>query len=223
MRKDEQKKDKPERSASSAPTSSKFEDVASDFATFELPIGGNKWNWSPAAALLLGLDPDKRDKSSAGWERAVFVDDLQKIRNAAETAKQTNTFYCEFRVTHSDGNLHWLAAKGRVISKAGLPAGLLRGTLYEITDRKALEARLLALNETLEARVVEVREEARTLEVLNRTGIAVAAEHDLERLVQLVTDAAVELTCAEFGAFFYNVTNELGEAYTLYILSGAPR
>ena len=50
-----------------------------------------------------------------------------------------------------------------------------------------------------------------------------AAEHDLERLVQLVTDAGVELSHAEFGAFFYNVIKEGGEAYTLYTLSGAPR
>ena len=100
---------------------------------------------------------------------------------------------------------------------------MLRGTIYDITDRKSLEAKLLALNETLEARVAEMREEARTLEVLNRTGIAVAAEHDLEKLVQMVTDAGVELSHASFGAFFYNIIRNGGESYTLYTLSGAPR
>jgi signal transduction histidine kinase/DNA-binding response OmpR family regulator len=68
-----------------------------------------------------------------------------------------------------------------------------------------------------------VREEARTLEILNQTGAAVAAELDLEILIQKVTDAAVELTGAHFGAFFYNVIDESGEADTLYALSGAPR
>jgi GAF domain-containing protein len=97
------------------------------------------------------------------------------------------------------------------------------GVYYEISERKALEARLLALNETLEARIAELREEARTLEVLNRTGTALAAELSLERLVQTVTDAAVDLTRAQFGAFFYNVIDESGEAYTLYSLSGVPR
>ena len=38
-----------------------------------------------------------------------------------------------------------------------------------------------------------------------------------------MTDAATELTTAEFGAFFYNVINESGESYTLYTISGAPR
>jgi len=50
-----------------------------------------------------------------------------------------------------------------------------------------------------------------------------AAEIDLEPLVQSVTDAATELTGAGFGAFFYNVTDDSGEAYLLYTLSGASR
>ena len=103
------------------------------------------------------------------------------------------------------------------------PARWLRGAYYEITERKVLEARLLALNETLEARVAEVREETRTLEVLNRTGVAIAGELELERLVQTVTDAGVELSGAQFGAFFYNLVQEGEEAYTLYTISGATR
>jgi PAS domain S-box-containing protein len=68
-----------------------------------------------------------------------------------------------------------------------------------------------------------LREEARTLDVLNRVGTAIAAELDLERSVQVVTDAATELTGAAFGSFFYNVTDERGESYMLYSLTGAPR
>jgi PAS domain S-box-containing protein len=62
-----------------------------------------------------------------------------------------------------------------------------------------------------------------SFELLNRTGAAVAAERDLDRVVQLITDAGVELTGAEFGAFFYNLVNEEGESYMLYSLSGVPR
>ncbi|MBV8518617.1 MAG: GAF domain-containing protein [Acidobacteria bacterium] len=52
---------------------------------------------------------------------------------------------------------------------------------------------------------------------------AVAAELDLHRLVQTVTDAATELTNAQFGAFFYNVLDEERGSYTLYTISGVPR
>ncbi|MEA1830879.1 GAF domain-containing protein [Methylobacterium durans] len=68
-----------------------------------------------------------------------------------------------------------------------------------------------------------LRDESRTAETLNRTGAALAAELDLTRLVQMVTDAGVDLSGAEFGAFFYNLTNEAGESYMLYTLSGVER
>jgi signal transduction histidine kinase/CheY-like chemotaxis protein len=68
-----------------------------------------------------------------------------------------------------------------------------------------------------------LHEEAQILELLNKVGTAVAAELDLERAVQVVTDAATELSGASFGSFFYNVMDEKGESYTLYTLSGAPR
>jgi PAS domain S-box-containing protein len=68
-----------------------------------------------------------------------------------------------------------------------------------------------------------LKEETHILETLNRVGAAVAAELDLERAVQVVTDAATELSGAAFGSFFYNVLDEGGGRYMLYTLSGAPR
>jgi PAS domain S-box-containing protein len=68
-----------------------------------------------------------------------------------------------------------------------------------------------------------LREEAEILELLNEVGTALAAEIDLERAVQVVTDAATKLSGAAFGSFFYNVIDDKGESYTLYTLSGAPR
>ena len=68
-----------------------------------------------------------------------------------------------------------------------------------------------------------LQQQTRHLETLNATGAAIAAELDLGRIVQLVTDAGVELTGARFGAFFYNTVNEAGESLMLYTLSGADR
>ncbi|MBF6568215.1 MAG: PAS domain S-box protein [Candidatus Binataceae bacterium] len=196
-------------------------EAASGIGTFELNLSTNHWEWTPQAAALFGFDPRNLKPSLGEWESVVFVDDLPKLRSAIEASTRTGSFHVEFRVRHADGSIHWIAGKGEVI---GDHAGRwLRGAYYEITERKVLESRLLALNETLESRVAEVREEARTLEVLNRIGVAVAAELDLEHLVQIVTDAAVELSGAQFGAFFYNAMSEAGETYTLYTLSGASR
>jgi PAS domain S-box-containing protein len=68
-----------------------------------------------------------------------------------------------------------------------------------------------------------LKEETQILELLNEVGTAVSAEIELERAVQIVTDAATRLSGAAFGSFFYNVAGEEGGPYTLYALSGAPR
>jgi PAS domain S-box-containing protein len=51
----------------------------------------------------------------------------------------------------------------------------------------------------------------------------VSGELDLGRVVQSVTDAATEMTNAQFGAFFYNVLDNAGGSYVLYTISGVPR
>ena len=85
-------------------------------------------------------------------------------------ARESGAFYCEFRVRHPDQSVHWIAGKGEVSRDPTGPAQWLTGVFYDITDRKQFEARLLALNETLEGRIAEVREEARTLEISEPNG-----------------------------------------------------
>ena len=197
-------------------------EAAGGIATFELDLTTGNWNWSAQAAAVFGFAADNKDVGLDHWQKAIFFDDAPKITTAMEAAAQSGELYVEFRVTAA-GGLRWIVARGEIASTHGSAGAVVRGAIYDITERKTLEARLLALNETLEARVLEAREESHTLDSLNRIGIAVAAEHDLQRLVQMVTDAGVELTHAAFGAFFYNIIDEKGEAYTLYTLSGVPR
>lgn len=99
------------------------------------------------------------------------------------------------------------------------------GEVAPILEGEAIVGFVKILRDRTQQRAAEetIREERRALEVLNRAGSALAAETDLHRLVQIVTDAGVELTGAQFGAFFYNVEDERGESYMLYTLSGAPR
>ena len=68
------------------------------------------------------------------------------------------------------------------------------------------------------------REHAANTEKLNDVGAVVASTLDRETIVQKVTDIARELTHADFGSFFYNVTDpDTGDAYMLYALSGASK
>ena len=61
------------------------------------------------------------------------------------------------------------------------------------------------------------------MELLNKTGTSIAAQLDLQTLLQTVTDAGTQLSGAKFGAFFYTSKDVNGGVFTLYTLSGAPR
>lgn len=67
-----------------------------------------------------------------------------------------------------------------------------------------------------------LREQNEIIETINRVGQTLSAELDLKKLVQVLTDAATELTGARFGSFFYNIIDTRGESYMLYTLSGVP-
>ncbi|HEX8170939.1 MAG TPA: GAF domain-containing protein [Thermoanaerobaculia bacterium] len=64
---------------------------------------------------------------------------------------------------------------------------------------------------------------AQKLDRLAEVARQLSAELDLDRLMQTITEAATELTGAQFGAFFYNVVNAGGESYMLYTIAGVPR
>ncbi|HUR41043.1 MAG TPA: ATP-binding protein [Verrucomicrobiae bacterium] len=86
--------------------------------------------------------------------------------------------------------------------------------------------RLLAVSRDITARTAAERalqEESQSLELLNETGTKVGSRLDVQAIVQAVTDSATKLSGAEFGAFFYNVKDDKGDALMLYTLSGAPR
>lgn len=61
------------------------------------------------------------------------------------------------------------------------------------------------------------------MEIMNLVVESISEELDLNKILQKVTDASTQVTGAKFGAFFYNKTDEHGESYMLYTLSGAPR
>ncbi len=86
----------------------------------------------------------------------------------------------------------------------------------DITDRKRAEQeRALLFSREKEAR--------RTAELLNRVALRLAAQLDLEKLIQEVTDLATALVGAEFGAFFQNVTSDEGECSVPYSFSDVSR
>jgi signal transduction histidine kinase len=88
--------------------------------------------------------------------------------------------------------------------------------LGEFVQRARGDARSRRLHAELELERV-------ALERLNTVGRTIASELDHRKLAQVVIDAATELTGAQFGAFFHNVTDDRIESYMVYAVSGLPR
>jgi PAS domain S-box-containing protein len=180
---------------------------AIDTAIVTMNPDGLVTSWNEGARRLLGWT--EAEMLGHSLDRIFPEDNKQQLAREFDDARSRGRGGGEegWRL-RSDGTRFWAA-----------------GAITPIrSDDDELTGFVKVLRDRTEQRKAEevAAEERRALEILNRAGSALAAETDLHQLVQIVTDAGVELTGAEFGAFFYNVLNEKGESYTLYTLSGAP-
>ena len=182
---------------------------SSDDAIITKDLNGTITSWNPAAERMFGYTEAEALGRSI---RMLIPDELQEEEDlvlARIRAGEKIEHYQTIR-QHRDGTR-------LTISLTVSPIRDQRGEIVgaskvarDITER----ARMLAA----------AREHASHTEKLGEVGAVVASTLDRETIVQKVTDIATELTRAEFGAFFYNVTDaESGDAYMLYTLSGAPR
>ena len=160
--------------------------VAGGIGWFEWDLVTDAWEWTSHVAVLFGFDPATPRPLFADWQPAIFIDDVPKLRFAVEVASGRGPYYVEFRITHPDGSIHWIAGKGEVTKDAMGHAARVAGVYYEISERKALEARFLALNESLEARVADrARQLAATAAQLEET------ERRFHLLIDAVTEYAI--------------------------------
>lgn len=163
---------------------------------------------SETAAEIFGV-PAGQKMNREELRKLLEPEDRERLVAIAETAIANNTDYeIEYRLKRADKSEVWISAKGRgVYDQNGNVIGQL-GFVQDISSLKNNE-------ETL-------REQADALRTLNEVGKLISAELDLHKTVQAVTDAATDLTGAEYGSFFYNVLNEEGSSYMLFTLAGAP-
>jgi PAS domain S-box-containing protein len=152
--------------------------------------------------------------------RAIHPDDQPRVDQAVQHAIEQGAPYdLSYRVLlgqDAEARTRWIRTIGRVFHDARGRPQRFDGITLDITAERQLE-------ESLRQTLIEKNESLHTLELVNTTGQALAAELKLEKLVQGVTDAATQLSKASFGAFFYNVLNERGQSYMLYTLSGVPK
>ncbi|NNM24566.1 MAG: PAS domain S-box protein, partial [Phycisphaerales bacterium] len=108
---------------------------------------------------------------------------------------------------HSPEEQRWFLLR---LTRFETPSGTYAVSAHDdITARKLTEHRLERRTEILSR--------------LNEVNRSLAAELDLEQLVDRVTQVTTRLCGAEFGAFFYNVERRGDPSYMLYAIAGADR
>jgi PAS domain S-box-containing protein len=188
--------------------------ASSDDAIVGKDLNGIVTSWNRGAERLFGYTAEEMIGQSI---RRIIPRERQheEDQTLAKIRRREQVDHFETWRVRKDGTLvpisltvsPILGADGTVIGASKIARDISIQTEIEIE-----RGRLLAM----------AQEHAKITERLNEVGRAVVSALDPKAVVQTVTDAATELTGAEFGAFFYNIDNAAGGSYSLYALSGAP-
>lgn len=162
-----------------------------EYAGYTLGKSQN-WGW------LEMLHPDDKAICKAVWQKATKDGSIPEM---------------ECRYKRQDGKYRWHLVRAVPIRNTAGAVVKWFGTSTDIHDQKSHAERL-------QKAIQEAREWQDVLETVNNVGRIIAAELNLECLVQAVIDAAVKLSKARFGAFFYQTTDEEGKTQVLHSLSG---
>ena len=181
---------------------------SSDDAIVGKTLDGIITSWNAGAQRLYGYTPEE----TIGQPISMLMpeeqrDELAQILDRLKRGERIE-HYETTRITKAGQHLNVSLSVSPVRNNEGTITGA-SAIARDITQRKLYEKQL--------------REQAETIETVNRIGRTLAAELDLHKVVQAVTDAATDLSGARFGSFFYNVLDQSGGWYMLYTLSGVAR
>lgn len=145
-----------------------------------------------------------------GWKSVHDPEMLPKVVERWQHSLATGEpFEMDFPLRGADGVFRWFLTRVNPLRDA-------QGRVFRWFGTNTDVDHVRRIRQALE-------DETRVLDLLNRTGQALGSTLELEALLQTITDAATELSGAQFGAFFYNVVEERGEGFRLVTLSGLPR
>lgn len=137
------------------------------------------------------------------WIPVVHPDDAGRSVELWKKAVRTEKPYQnEYRLRSRSGEYRWHL--GRALPARNESGEIVRwyGSSTEIHEQKL----------TTEA----LREEYTIVEQLNALSRALAAELDVNKIVQVVAEAGTRIARAQFGAFLYARTQAEGEGYAIY-------
>jgi PAS domain S-box-containing protein len=129
---------------------------ASEMGTFRWDIRTNALEWDENLDRLFGLAPGDTVRSLPNFIAAVHpAEQADVIARCERCAHEGADFEMEFRVVWPDGTIHWLYDRGKTLcDENGKPLSMT-GACVDITERKAREAQIGALNARLRRAMTE--------------------------------------------------------------------
>lgn len=150
--------------------------------------------WSPTMERLYGFAPGAFPGTFEAYSERIHPEDraatLQRIRLAAS---RLTRFEYAHRVRRVDGQVRWLQGVGVPVAGPDGAALTMTGVCGDVTDERELQEGL--------------RREHSLVETLQQVGKAVTANLDVDEVAQVVADASVALTPAQWGAFVYDLAD----------------
>ena len=128
--------------------------AADGVGTWDWDVGADRVRADTRFARLYGVDPDRAARGAplAEFTQSVDPRDQQWLGLAIARALETGEeFNAEYRILQEDGQVRWVAARGRCLRAADGSMARFPGVTTDITERKRAERRqamLLALLES---------------------------------------------------------------------------
>jgi PAS domain S-box-containing protein len=125
--------------------------VAAELGTWFWDLKTNDLVWTDKCKALFGFSPETK-MSYELFINCLHPDDRQRTREAVTCALDEKIEYdIEYRSIWPDGNIHWIAAKGRGFYDAEGKAVRMIGMAQDISERKQHESMLQQRSQELES------------------------------------------------------------------------
>lgn len=155
-----------------------------DLGLWDYDVGNNRAFVDRRWAQLLGYSPDEIEPQVSFWRSLIHPDDRPAVTEAwTKHMEGSTSFYeAEHRMRAKSGEWKWVLARGTVVErdKDGKPLRF-SGTVFDVSERKRSEARLLQLSKVfmesidpifirdLEGTIIDLNEAAETTYGWSRT------------------------------------------------------
>jgi PAS domain S-box-containing protein len=203
-------------------------------------LGDGAWDWNIVTGSvvfsrrwkeMLGYEEGEVADNYQAWEQLVHPDDLPSALKTLKVAiaGDPRPFRFENRMKTKDGGWKWILSRGIAVDRdeTGKSRRMV-GSHSDITERKAIEREISALNTQLEARVKQrtaaLEKEIETRREAERKVAASEAQyrHVVERAQEVIIDIGVDRTIQFLNPAWqvvmgYSMPESLGQDFLRYV------